>query len=51
MITVYLIKENEVLLNEKYKHGIRKLNDSFLDCGGSKKAIAVIDTLLNKVKL
>ncbi|MEC2746140.1 UDP-glucosyltransferase, partial [Bacillus cereus] len=41
----------DVLSNEKYKYGIRKLNDSFLDCGGSKEAIAVIESLLNKVKL
>ncbi|MBE5106622.1 UDP-glucosyltransferase [Bacillus thuringiensis] len=38
----------DVLSNEKYEHGIRKLNDSFLECGGSKRAIAVIDSLLNK---
>ncbi|PFD42008.1 UDP-glucosyltransferase [Bacillus cereus] len=52
-VNVESLKEavTEVLLNEKYKHGIRKLNDSFLDCGGSKKAIAVIDSLLNKVNL
>ncbi|MES5866445.1 macrolide family glycosyltransferase [Bacillus cereus group sp. RP32] len=38
----------EVLSNEKYKHGIRKLNDSFIECGGTKEAIAVIKSLLNK---
>jgi len=38
----------DVLSNKKYKHGIQKLNASFLECGGSKRAIAVIDTLLNK---
>ncbi|KWU58256.1 UDP-glucosyltransferase [Bacillus mycoides] len=38
----------DVLSNKKYKHGIQKLNESFLECGGSKRAIAVIDALLNK---
>ncbi|HDR5194773.1 TPA: UDP-glucosyltransferase, partial [Bacillus anthracis] len=38
----------DVLLNEKYKHGIRKLKDSFLQCGGAKEAISVIKSLLNK---
>ncbi|NRR16393.1 macrolide family glycosyltransferase [Bacillus pacificus] len=38
----------DVLSNEKYKHGIRKLKDSFLDCGGSNEAITMITSLLNK---
>ncbi|MEF8683663.1 UNVERIFIED_CONTAM: glycosyltransferase [Bacillus cereus] len=52
-VNVHTLKEavTDVLSNEKYKHGIRKLNDSFLECGGSKEAIAVIESLLNKVKL
>ncbi|MFJ1104504.1 macrolide family glycosyltransferase [Bacillus sp. GX] len=49
-VNVRTLKEavSDVLSNEKYKHGIRKLNDSFLECGGSKEAIAVIKSLLNK---
>lgn len=49
-VNVQSLKEavTDVLLNEKYKHGIRKLNDSFLDCGGSNEAITVITSLLNK---
>ncbi|MGE7881723.1 macrolide family glycosyltransferase [Bacillus sp. NPDC094077] len=49
-VNVQTLKEaiTDVLSNEKYEHGIRKLNDSFLECGGSKRAIAVIDSLLNK---
>ncbi|MCQ6307366.1 hypothetical protein NPM07_32775, partial [Bacillus cereus] len=52
-VNVHTLKEavTDVLSNEKYKHGIRKLNDSFLECGGSKEAIAVIESLLNKVKI
>ncbi|MEC2596064.1 glycosyltransferase, partial [Bacillus cereus] len=36
-VNVHTLKEavTDVLSNEKYKHGIRKLNDSFLKCGGS----------------
>ncbi|MDA1887541.1 MULTISPECIES: macrolide family glycosyltransferase [unclassified Bacillus cereus group] len=47
---VQTLKEavTDVLSNEKYKHGIRKLKDSFLDCGGSNEAITVITSLLNK---
>ncbi|MGF9770525.1 macrolide family glycosyltransferase [Bacillus albus] len=49
-VNVRTLKEavSDVLSNEKYKHGIRKLNDSFLECGGPKEAIAVITSLLNK---
>ncbi|WP_144611486.1 macrolide family glycosyltransferase [Bacillus cereus] len=49
-VNVQTLKDavTDVLLNEKYKHGIRKLNDSFLECGGSNEAIAVINSLLNK---
>ncbi|EJQ51921.1 UDP-glucosyltransferase [Bacillus wiedmannii] len=49
-VNVQTLKEavTDVLSNKKYKHGIRKLNDSFLECGGSKEAIAVITSLLNK---
>lgn len=49
-VNVQTLKEavTDVLSNEKYKHGIRKLNDSFLDCGGSNEAITVITSLLNK---
>ncbi|MGM2629121.1 macrolide family glycosyltransferase [Bacillus cereus group sp. Bce040] len=49
-VNVQSLKEavTDVLLNEKYKHGIRKLKDSFLDCGGSNEAITVITSLLNK---
>ncbi|AHK38686.1 Glycosyl transferase [Bacillus anthracis str. SVA11] len=49
-VNVQSLKEavTDVLLNEKYKHGIRKLKDSFLQCGGAKEAISVIKSLLNK---
>ncbi|ENB9401358.1 macrolide family glycosyltransferase [Bacillus sp. CD3-5] len=49
-VNVQTLKEavTDVLSNEKYKHGIRKLKDSFLDCGGSNEAITVITSLLNK---
>ncbi|MGH0924494.1 macrolide family glycosyltransferase [Bacillus pacificus] len=49
-VNVQTLKEavTDVLSNEKYKHGIRKLKDSFLECGGSKEAIAVITSFLNK---
>ncbi|MDC7975264.1 MULTISPECIES: macrolide family glycosyltransferase [Bacillus] len=49
-VNVQTLKEavSDVLSNKKYKHGIRKLNDSFLECGGPKEAIAVITSLLNK---
>ncbi|GAB6435908.1 MULTISPECIES: macrolide family glycosyltransferase [Bacillus] len=49
-VNVRTLKEavSDVLSNEKYKHGIRKLNNSFLECGGPKEAIAVITSLLNK---
>ncbi|WP_436864683.1 macrolide family glycosyltransferase [Bacillus fungorum] len=49
-VNVQTLKEavTDVLSNEKYKHGIRKLKDSFLECGGSKEAITVIKSLLNK---
>ncbi|PGK33964.1 UDP-glucosyltransferase [Bacillus anthracis] len=49
-VNVQTLREavTDVLSNEKYKHGIRKLNDSFLECGGSKEAITVITSLLNK---
>ena len=46
-VNVRTLKEavSDVLLNEKYKHGIRKLNNSFLECGGPKEAITVITSL------
>ncbi|HFU7086154.1 TPA: macrolide family glycosyltransferase [Bacillus cereus] len=49
-VNVQTLREavTDVLSNEKYKHGIRKLNESFLECGGSKEAITVITSLLNK---
>ncbi|ONG64938.1 UDP-glucosyltransferase [Bacillus cereus] len=49
-VNVQSLKEavTDVLLNEKYKQGIRKLNESFLECGGSKEAITVITSLLIK---
>ena len=49
-VNVQSLKEavTDVLLNEKYKHGIRKLKDSFLQCSGAKEAISVIKSLLNK---
>ncbi|MED3127380.1 UDP-glucosyltransferase, partial [Bacillus wiedmannii] len=49
-VNVRTLKEavTDVLSNEKYKQGIKKLNDSFLECGGSKEAIVVIKSLLNK---
>lgn len=49
-VNVRTLKEavSDVLSNEKYKHGIRKLNNSFLECGGPKEAIEVITSLLNK---
>ena len=49
-VNVQTLREavTDVLSNEKYKHGIRKLKDSFLDCGGSKEAITVITSLLIK---
>ena len=49
-VNVRTLKEavSDVLSNEKYKHGIRKLNNSFLECGGPKEAITVITSLLNK---
>ncbi len=44
-VNVYSLKEavTDVLSNEKYKHGIRKLNDSFLECGGSKKPLQLLN--------
>ncbi|MBH0346306.1 glycosyltransferase [Bacillus cereus] len=49
-VNVQTLREavTDVLSNEKYKHGIRKLKDSFLDCGGSNEAITMITSLLNK---
>ncbi|KFN02293.1 UDP-glucosyltransferase [Bacillus clarus] len=49
-VNVQSLKEavHEVLSNVKYKEGIRKINDSFLDCGGPEKAIDAIYSLLNK---
>ncbi|PFV83625.1 UDP-glucosyltransferase [Bacillus sp. AFS059628] len=49
-VNMQTLKEavTDVFSNEKYKHGIRKLKESFLECGGSKEAIAVIASLLNK---
>lgn len=40
-VNVQSLKEavTDVLLNEKYKHGIRKLKDSFLQCGGDRKSV------------
>lgn len=51
-VNVYILKEVviDVFLNEKYKYGIRKFNDSFLECGGLKEVIVVIEFFLNKVK-
>lgn len=49
-VNVQTLKEavTDVLSNKKYRHDIRKLKDSFLQCGGAKEAISVIKSLLNK---
>ncbi|MEG7967076.1 macrolide family glycosyltransferase [Bacillus cereus group sp. Sample30] len=49
-VNVQTLKEavTDVLSNKKYRYGIQKLKDSFLECGGAKEAISVIKSLLNK---
>ncbi|MGP7818986.1 macrolide family glycosyltransferase [Niallia sp. 01092] len=37
---------NEVLLKNEYKEGIKKINDSFHDCGGVELALKEIDSFL-----
>ncbi|MDR4442421.1 UDP-glucosyltransferase, partial [Bacillus cereus] len=46
-VNVHTLTEavTDVLSNEKYKHGIRKLNVSVFECGRSKQAISVIESL------
>ncbi|KKI92036.1 UDP-glucosyltransferase [Bacillus sp. SA1-12] len=40
----------EVLTNESYKEGIKKINESFQKCGGAEKALEVIDAFVQSKK-